>query len=205
MTSGTLDVFEPMTAAPHCIASRTGSPNPSYSDGKQKTAHRLYNARRSSSLTNPVVTTDPRDKPHLRARVLQIFDVASLRCADERELVRVPDFDRELGEGFDGTLHVLSTLEAPGIQNERPVQLIAAPQLGDACVRQRELAKEWARRRGDIGDAVGGQTKQIDPVLARRLRDRQPLACAAQSAQLPIVPTSDFLDSPNTSAGEPVV
>jgi hypothetical protein len=41
MISGMLEQSEPITGAPHRIASKTGIPNPSCHDGKTKRAHRL--------------------------------------------------------------------------------------------------------------------------------------------------------------------
>ena len=57
MMSVMLDVSAPIVGAPHCIASKTGRPNPSCLDGKQNAAHRLYKLTKSSSGTNPVTTT----------------------------------------------------------------------------------------------------------------------------------------------------
>jgi len=52
-TSGIEDTFEATTGVPHCIASRTGSPNPSYRDGNTYASARLYRAIKSSSGTWP--------------------------------------------------------------------------------------------------------------------------------------------------------
>ena len=55
----TLDVI---VGAPHCIASRGGRPNPSYSDGKTNPVAPLYNADNDESGRNPVKKTRFRSK-----------------------------------------------------------------------------------------------------------------------------------------------
>ena len=73
MTSGKLDVFEPITAAPQFMASKAGKPNPSCHDGKTKTLHKLYSTFRSFSETKPVKTISSDSKPCSRANFLNRF------------------------------------------------------------------------------------------------------------------------------------
>ncbi len=50
-TSGSAPPDETTTGTPEAIASRTGSPKPSSSDGRTSMCARAYKSRRSASLT----------------------------------------------------------------------------------------------------------------------------------------------------------